>query len=57
MSNEEFVAKPNYNRKCQNCEQVPTVDIYSEDGVLQTHIDLCGPCCFGNADCIDPKNW
>ena len=25
--------------------------------ILRTHMDLCGPCCFGEADAIDPENW
>ncbi len=38
---------PNYNDACENCGQLPTVD----------DLGLCGPCCFGEADCINPDNW
>lgn len=47
---------PNYERPCENCEQVPTVDVYEGDK-LGWHMDLCGPCAFGEADAIDPENW
>lgn len=58
MYAEECSTKPNYDRKCLNCEQTPTVDIYDKDGkILRTHMDLCGPCCFGEADAVDPENW
>lgn len=48
--------KPNYKRPCQNCDQMPTVDIFV-NGKLQDHMDLCGVCTWGEADCIDPENW
>ena len=47
---------PNYDIVCFNCGQTPTVDVY-EDGELVTHIELCGICCFGEAECIDPEKW
>lgn len=47
---------PNYDRPCEVCEQVPTVDIYVA-GKLNHHTDLCGPCTWGEADTIDPENW
>jgi hypothetical protein len=37
----------NYEVECENCSQTPTVN----------DIGLCGACCFGEADCIDPNNW
>lgn len=36
----------NWNHKCGNCGQVPTVH----------PTGLCGPCCFGEADTVD-GNW
>lgn len=55
---ENCITRPNYDLPCLSCEQVPTVDLYSTDGKrLLHHMDLCGPCCFGEADCIDPANW
>ncbi len=47
---------PNYNIRCDNCHQTPTVDVFVK-GTLQSHMELCGPCCFGEAACIDPENW
>lgn len=41
------MSKANYDVECENCSQVPTV---GDTG-------LCGPCCFGEADCIDPSEW
>ncbi len=50
--------KPNYKRKCTVCGATPTVDVYSADAkALLHHVDLCGPCTWGDADCIDPENW
>jgi len=47
---------PNYEIKCEVCGQTPTVDTKDEEGTI-IHTGLCGPCCFGEADCIDPKEW
>lgn len=47
---------PNLKRLCQNCGQLPTVDIYVGKE-LQNHTDLCGVCTWGEAACIDPENW
>jgi hypothetical protein len=49
-------AKSNYKRRCMNCSTKPTVDILAE-GEPVTHTDLCGPCCFGEARMVDPKEW
>ncbi len=54
---EEIKCIPNYAVPCTNCGQTPTVDYYSLTGELRSHSDLCGPCCFGEAACIDPENW
>ena len=54
--NEKHVTpKPNYDIECQVCEQTPTVDLHDDNGV--THMELCGPCCWGEADAVDPDNW
>lgn len=59
MSNAETnKCVPNYNIPCQNCEQTPTVDIYTKDGETLVHqTELCGPCCWGEAETINPENW
>jgi len=50
--------KPNYKKKCMVCGQKPTVDVYTPDGSKKLDsTELCGPCCFGEADCVDPNNW
>ncbi|MBU6232553.1 hypothetical protein KGP36_08055 [Patescibacteria group bacterium] len=48
--------RPNYRIKCQNCGQVPTVDVYV-NGKLETRTELCGVCTWGEAACIDPEEW
>jgi hypothetical protein len=53
METQEKKLTPCYTRKCKNCGQKPTVSV-PEEG---RYWDLCGPCCFGESDCIDPKNW
>lgn len=42
----EDPAYKNYNCKCQNCDQLPTV---GDTG-------LCGPCCWGEAETVN-GNW
>lgn len=37
-------------------QDLPTVDVY-QNNKLWSHSELCGPCYFGEADCIDPENW
>lgn len=56
MKAEPAEYKPNYDIECVNCTQTPTVDVYVK-GKLASHMGLCGPCCFGEADCLDPENW
>jgi len=36
-----------YTRRCENCDASPVVSLTG----------LCGPCTFGEAACIDPKEW
>jgi hypothetical protein len=47
---------PDYKTKCQNCDQVPTVQVFI-NGKLDNHFEMCGPCTFGEAACIDPEEW
>lgn len=47
---------PNYSIACIVCDQRPTVDFHAP-GEAVHHTELCGPCCFGEAACIDPKEW
>lgn len=50
-------AVPNYEVECEVCGQVPTVRIVDENDKLISDMELCGPCCWGEADTIDPENW
>ena len=47
---------PDYEIECINCGQTPTVNIF-QNGLIQSQTELCGPCCFGEADALDPDNW
>jgi lysyl-tRNA synthetase class I len=48
---------PNYEVKCENCGQVPTVTGVDKNGNVVKFADLCGPCTWGEAATLDPKNW
>ena len=47
---------PDYEVECENCGETPTVTIF-QNGLIQSQTELCGPCCFGTADAINPDNW
>ena len=48
--------KPNYDVACTVCGQLPTIDIFVENKLMQ-HTEMCGPCTWGEADTPDPENW
>lgn len=48
--------EPDYETECETCEQKPTVTIV-ENGEVQHHFGLCGPCCFGEAAALDVDTW
>jgi len=55
---EVCTTKPNYDIRCEVCDQTPTVDLYTADGKKRLEqMGLCGPCMFGEAEMIDPENW
>lgn len=54
INNAEY--KPNYKTHCIVCNSTPTVDVY-EGEKLAFSTEMCGPCTWGEADCIDPNNW
>lgn len=54
---EEGVAFPNYDIECQNCGERPTVSVRSVRSGFIHNTELCGPCCFGEAACLDPEVW
>lgn len=39
--------KANYEVSCCACQQLPTVG----------ESELCGPCFYGEAACVDPREW
>ncbi len=45
---------PDYDKKCDVCDATPTV-VFS--GAGHGNSGLCGPCCFGTAEAIDPEKW
>lgn len=48
--------EPDYADKCLSCDQSPTVTgVRHGRIVVQWH--LCGPCCFGSARMLDPREW
>lgn len=48
---------PDYEQKCDNCGASPVVTIENENNEVIYNYEMCGPCVFGEADCIDPENW
>lgn len=59
MKHEENISTviPDYNTACSNCGQTPTVTIKNKYEEKVNHLELCGPCAFGEAAAIDPDNW
>lgn len=56
IMSEKTEYEPNYKVACCVCGQKPTVDVKTPGEPIY-HTELCGPCCFGEAECIDPKKW
>ncbi len=48
--------EPDFSLRCEVCGQKPTVTGV-KDGKQIYHSEMCGPCTFGEAACIDPKRW
>jgi len=46
---------PDYEDRCISCKSRPTVVVKRGQQEHKTH--LCGVCCWGEAECIDPANW
>jgi hypothetical protein len=54
----DVYADPHYGKKCIVCGQKPCVQLRGIDTDKIEYItDMCGPCTFGEADCIDPAEW
>ena len=56
MSDQKEKFEPDYEGKCDLCEQSPTVVINCDDGG-RIKSNLCGPCYFGTANAIYPEDW
>jgi hypothetical protein len=51
-------ADPHYGKKCIVCGQSPCVQFRRVDNdKLEVATDMCGPCTFGEAACINPEEW
>lgn len=48
--------EPDYSGVCQSCGQSPTVS-GERHGRIVVRWDLCGPCCFGSARMLNPREW
>lgn len=48
--------QPNYQRRCINCGQSPTVYAVKDAEVVYDS-EMCGPCTWGEAAMLDPANW
>jgi hypothetical protein len=52
------IAIPNYELKCQVCNQLPTIDLKPRlEGLTVIHLRLCGVCVWGQAKMADPEEW
>lgn len=60
MSDKEEIKthyEPDYTQKCEICEQTPVVRIVDDSANVTHDFEMCGPCVFGEAACIDPSEW
>jgi hypothetical protein len=48
--------EPNYEGKCCNCGQSPTVNGV-KGGEVVYEGEMCGPCTWGEAAMLDPDEW
>lgn len=46
----------NYSGLCDVCGDTPTVVVVAKNEPVR-HLNLCGPCCFGTAEALDPSYW
>lgn len=46
---------PDYDNKCFACGESPVVVVITRTGAH--HVNLCGPCTWGEADMHDPERW
>jgi hypothetical protein len=48
--------RPNYNRKCEVCDQTPTVNAVKNNRVVYRG-SMCGVCTWGESKMFDPQEW
>lgn len=48
--------RPDYNGRCEVCEQSPVVTLV-ENGKVTLRTGMCGPCTWGEAETLDPDTW
>lgn len=48
--------EPDYESRCLNCGETPTV-LGLRKGQVVYAAGLCGVCTWGEADGVDPANW
>jgi hypothetical protein len=48
--------EPDYETACEVCGEVPTVTAI-KNGKVFHHTGVCGVCCWGQAECVDPGVW
>jgi len=56
LEDEQERMVPDWESECEVCGASPTVTIEVK-GMVVSATGLCGACCFGEADCLDPDNW
>ena len=49
--------EPDYDAKCDVCDQSPTVKAVVGGGEETQHLGMCGPCTWGEAETLDPDTW
>ena len=48
--------EPDYENECDCCGQKPVVTAVRKGSAVQ-HLEMCGPCTWGEAATIDPSEW
>jgi hypothetical protein len=48
--------EPDYDDTCEACGESPTV-VAMRYGRIEARVHLCGPCTWGEAAMINPREW
>lgn len=54
---EHMLFLADYDGVCEVCGSGPTVVVAAQNGDVISALNLCGPCCFGTAEALDPGYW